>query len=80
MNNYETVFILTPFCLKQTKEASKSSKSLKNNGAKLNHEESWGLKNLPILFKKSTGFYFLLEFQAEGNAINRQVELKEMKG
>ena len=48
MNNYETVFILTPVLSeKQTKEAvEKFKKSLKSNGAKLNHEESWGLKNL----------------------------------
>ena len=44
----------------------------------LNHEESWGLKKLAYpIQKKSTGFYFLLEFQAEGNAINKlEVELK----
>ena len=80
MNNYETVFILTPVLSeKQTKEAvEKFKKSLKNSGAKLNHEESWGLKKLAYpIQKKSTGFYFLLEFQAEGNAINKlEVELK----
>ena len=80
MNNYETVFILTPVLSeKQTKEAvEKFKKSLKSNGAKLNHEESWGLKKLAYpIQKKSTGFYFLLEFQAEGNAINKlEVELK----
>ena len=80
MNNYETVFILTPVLSeKQTKEAvEKFKKSLKSIGAKLNHEESWGLKKLAYpIQKKSTGFYFLLEFQAEGNAINKlEVELK----
>ena len=80
MNNYETVFILTPVLSeKQTKEAvDKFKKSLKNSGAKINHEESWGLKKLAYpIQKKSTGFYFLIEFQAEGDAIkNFEVELK----
>ena len=51
---------------------------MKSSGAKLNHEESWGLKKLAYpIQKKSTGFYFLLEFQAEGDAVNKlEVELK----
>jgi small subunit ribosomal protein S6 len=80
MNNYETVFILTPVLSdKQTKEAvDKFKKSLKTSGAKINHEESWGLKKLAYpIQKKSTGFYFLMQFQAEGDAIkNFEVELK----
>ena len=80
MNYYETVFILTPVLSdKQTKEAvEKFKKSLKRSGAKINHEESWGLKKLAYpIQKKSTGFYFLLEFQAEGSSINKlEVELK----
>ena len=80
MNNYETVFMLTPaLSEKQRKEAvDKFKKSLKSSGAKLNHEESWGLKKLAYpIQKKSTGFYFLLEFQAEGDAVNKlEVELK----
>ena len=80
MNNYETVFILTPVLSeKQTKEAvEKFKKSLKSNGAKLNHEESWGLKKLAYpIQKKSTGFYFLIEFQGQGDAVkNFELELK----
>ena len=51
---------------------------MKSSGAKINHEESWGLKKLAYpIQKKSTGFYFLLEFQAEGSSINKlEVELK----
>ena len=66
MNNYETVFILTPVLSeKQTKEAvDKFKKSLKSSGAKLNHEESWGLKKLPILFKKI--YWFLLLTRISG--------------
>ena len=73
MNNYETVFILTPVLSeKQTKEAvEKFKKSLKSSGAKLNHEESWGLKKLAYPIQKKSAFYFLLEFQAQGDAINK---------
>jgi len=80
MNNYETVFILTPVLSeKQTKEAvDKFKKSLKNSGAKVNHEEAWGLKKLAYpIQKKSTGFYHLLEFQADGDAVkNLEIEFK----
>ena len=80
MNNYETVFILTPVLSeKQTKEAvDKFKKSLKNSGAKINHEESWGLKKLAYpIQKKSTGFYFLIQFESKGENIkNFEVELK----
>jgi small subunit ribosomal protein S6 len=64
---------------KQTKEAvDKFKKSLKNSAAKINHEEAWGLKKLAYpIQKKSTGFYFLMQFQAEGDTIkNFELELK----
>lgn len=73
MNQYETVFILTPVLSEdQAKEAAKKfKKSLTDLGAKIVHEESWGLKKLAYpIQKKSTGFYHLLEFQDSGNAIS----------
>jgi small subunit ribosomal protein S6 len=80
MNHYETVFILTPVLSeKQTKEAvDKFKKSLKDSSAKINNQESWGLKKLSYpIQKKSTGFYFLIEFQGEGDAVkNFELELK----
>ena len=80
MNHYETVFILTPVLSdKQTKEAvDKFKKLLKSSSAKINNEESWGLKKLAYpIQKKSTGFYFLIEFQGEGDAVkNFELELK----
>ncbi len=80
MNNYETVFILTPVLSeKQTKETvEKFKKSLKNCGAKLNFDEAWGLKKLAYpIQKKSTGFYFLFEFEAAGDTISKiEVEFK----
>ena len=72
MNHYETVFILTPVLSdKQTKEAvDKFKKLLKSSSAKINNDESWGLKKLayPIQNKKS-GFYHLFEYQVEGEVI-----------
>ena len=80
MNHYETVFILTPVLSdKQTKEAvDKFKKSLKDSSARINNQESWGLKKLAYpIQKKSTGFYFLIEFQGQGDAVkNFELELK----
>lgn len=56
----------------QTKEAVNKFKSLlKDNGAKIVHEDHWGLRKLAYpIQKKTTGFYHLIEFEAEGNVIN----------
>ena len=44
---------------------------LKDKKAKISHEENWGLKKLKyVIQKKKTGFYYLIEFQAEGSIIN----------
>jgi small subunit ribosomal protein S6 len=72
-NRYEAVFILTPVLSdQQTKEAVDKYKGiLKEKNAKITHEEKWGLKKLAYpIQKKSTGFYFLLEFEGEGDVIN----------
>jgi len=77
---YETVFILTPvLSAEQVKETVvKFKKSLKDGGAKLKHEEDWGLKKLAYpIQKKSTGFYHLFEYEAEGDLIaNMELNLK----
>ena len=77
---YETVFILTPvLSAEQVKETVvKFKKSLKDVGAKLMHEEDWGLKKLAYpIQKKSTGFYHLFEYEMEGeNVANMEVNLK----
>jgi small subunit ribosomal protein S6 len=72
-NRYETVFILTPVLSEdQAKEAvDKFTKLLKDGGSKIHHTEDWGLRKLAYpIQKKSTGFYHLLEFEAEGPMIN----------
>ncbi len=68
MNQYETVFILTPVLSDdQTKETvEKFKKVLTDNGAEIVNEEAWGLKKLAYqIEKKTSGFYFLIEFKAE---------------
>ena len=73
MNSYETVFILTPVLSEdQAKEAvQKFENDIKSFGGNVKHSESWGLRKLAYpIQKKSTGFYFLVEFQGEGNVIS----------
>ena len=72
MNQYETVFILTPVLSdEQMKEtAGKFKKVLTDNGAEILSEEAWGLKKMAYAIqKKSTGFYCLIEFKAEPEVI-----------
>lgn len=68
MNQYETVFILTPVLSdEQMKEAVEKFKGvLTKEGAEIISEELWGLKKLAYTIqKKSTGFYCMIEFKAE---------------
>lgn len=74
LNQYETVFILTPVLSdSQVKEAVDKFRSLiADNGGKMVHEENWGLRKLAYpIQKKSTGFYHLFEFQAEGSFVDK---------
>ena len=72
MNHYETVFILTPVLSDvQMKEAVEKFKTiLTEPGAVIVNEENWGLRKLAYpIQKKTTGFYTLLEFDAEPSVI-----------
>jgi small subunit ribosomal protein S6 len=72
LNQYETVFITTPVLSEsQMKETvDKFKKILKSDGAKIVHEENWGLRKLAYpIQKKSTGFYYLIQFESEGTTI-----------
>ena len=73
LNNYETVFIMTPVLSdEQMKEAVvKFQKLLKDKGAEIIHEDHWGLRKLAYpIQKKTSGFYHLIEFKSEGSLIN----------
>jgi small subunit ribosomal protein S6 len=66
-NQYETVFIVTPVLSEaQMKEAVLKFKTLiTDEGGVIVNEEDWGLRKLAYpIQKKSTGFYNLIEFQA----------------
>ena len=72
MNHYETVFILTPVLSEpQMKEAvSKFSDLLAQNGGTVLEREEWGLRKLAYPIQgKTTGFYALLQFDAEASVI-----------
>ncbi|MFZ4401604.1 MAG: 30S ribosomal protein S6 [Bacteroidales bacterium] len=72
LNNYETVFIMTPVLSDdQMKETVKKFQTyLKEKGAEIVYENNWGLKKLAYpIQKKSTGFYYLIEFKAEGTLV-----------
>lgn len=79
-NQYETVFILTPVLSnEQMNEAvDKFRKILTDNGAIVVHENNWGLRKLAYpIQKKNTGFYYLIEFKASGELINKiEIEYK----
>lgn len=72
VNHYETAFILTPVLSEiQMKEAvDKFEKLLVDNGATISNREEWGLKRLAYPIQgKTTGFYALLQFDAEPTVI-----------
>lgn len=74
MNQYETVFIMTPVLSEpQMKETVEKFKGiLAAQGAEIINEESWGLKKMAYpIQKKSTGFYELIEFKAEPQVIEK---------
>ena len=80
MNQYETVFILTPVLSEeQIKEAVKKYEDyLKKNDAKIVHREYWGMRKFAYpIQKKSSGFYQLLEYSGDGKIIaDMEVQFK----
>jgi len=80
MNQYETVFILTPVLSDdQMKEAVKKYREfLTGRGAEIIHEEDWGMRKLAYpIQKKSTGFYHLFEYKSGGEVVKPlEIEFK----
>ena len=73
VKQYETVFIATPVLSEeQMKETVQKYKDLlTGNGAEIVYENNWGMRKLAYpIKKKTTGFYYLIEFRAEGSVIN----------
>jgi small subunit ribosomal protein S6 len=72
VRQYETVFIVTPVLSEeQIKETVKKYQTLlTDNGAEIVFENNWGMRKLAYpIQKKTTGFYYLIEFRAEGEVI-----------
>ena len=77
-NQYETVFIMTPVLSEeQMKETVKKFENfLLEKGAEIVHQENWGLRKLEYpIAKKTSGFYHLFEFKAEGSVV-KEYELQ----
>lgn len=73
MQQYETVFILTPVLSEEdTKKAINAYvEVLKGQGAEIIHQEHWGLKNLRYqIKKKNTGIYHVVEYKGTGKAVD----------
>lgn len=72
VNQYETVFIMTPVLSEeQMKEAVQKFRNyITEKGAEIVFEDNWGMRKLAYpIQKKSTGFFHLIEFRAEGSFI-----------
>lgn len=74
MNHYETVFIATPVLSDtQVKETVEKFRSfITGNGGEMENEENWGLRKLAYpIQKKENGYYFLFQFAAAGDMVDR---------
>jgi small subunit ribosomal protein S6 len=72
LRNYETVFILTPVLSEQqTKDTvEKFKKILTDNNAEIVNEDAWGIRKLAYpIQNKQTGYYYIIEFKAEGTLV-----------
>ncbi len=73
IKQYETVFIATPVLSEaQMKEAvAKYVDYITSKGGEIVYQEDWGLKQLAYpIQKKTTGFYYLIEFKADTQVIS----------
>ncbi|MDW8459972.1 MAG: 30S ribosomal protein S6 [Cytophagales bacterium] len=69
---YETVFMLNPvLSAEQVKDTVQKFKNIiTSQGGEITHEEDWGLRQLAYpIKKKSSAFYYLIEFKSEGKLI-----------
>lgn len=72
VKQYETVFIMTPVLSdEQIKETvGKYQTLLKEGGAEIVDENNWGMRKLAYpIQKKTSGYYYLIEFKTEGSLI-----------
>ncbi len=80
IKQYETVFIATPVLSEaQMKEAvAKYVDYITAKGGEIVYQEDWGLRQLAYpIQKKTTGFYYLIEFKADTQLIETQYRRDE---
>jgi small subunit ribosomal protein S6 len=80
VNRYEAVFIMTPVLSdEQMKETvNKFEQIMLDNGCEIIYQKNWGMRKLayPIM-KKTSGFYHLFDFKADGSFIKEfETQLK----
>ena len=72
-NQYEVVFVMTPVLSEEQMmdTVTKFKKILSTEGgSEIVFENNWGLRKLAYpIQKKTTGFYYLVEFKADGAMI-----------
>ena len=74
VNQYETVFIVTPGLSEAQAEESvkKYEQLIKSFGGEIVLTESWGLKKFAYpIQKKNSGFYNLYEFKADSESVDK---------
>ncbi|MBL4655290.1 MAG: 30S ribosomal protein S6 [Bacteroidia bacterium] len=74
MTQYETIFIINPvLSSEETKKTIAKFKGfLKKQKVEIIHEEDWGLRQLAYEIKrKSNGYYYSIEYKAEGEAVKK---------
>ena len=78
LQNYELMIIFTPVLAEEEYKAAqqKFSDLITSNGGNVVASEPIGLRNLAYpIAKKTTGLYWLTEYQAPG-AVNQQLEIQ----
>ena len=74
IKQYETVFIATPVLSEAQMKAAvkKYVDYIVAKGGEIVYEEDWGLRQLAYpIQKKTTGFYYMIEFKADTQVIAR---------
>ncbi len=78
LQDYELMVIFTPVLAEEDyKNAQKKfTDFIKDNGGQIVHHDAWGLRSLSYpINKKTTGLYFVLEYQAPSDT-NAKLEIQ----
>jgi len=76
--SYELMVIFTPVLSEEDYKAAqkKYADFVKENGGSIVNQDAWGLRSLAYpIDKKTTGLYFVMEYQAPGD-VNGKMEIQ----